>query len=318
MMAGEKAGRDDQAFEPRFARARCQCGGKRNEPKCGGGAVRDHVICSRQLASTLARDRRGEWPSHVAANPRAHGPSIAKLANRHGCAIGGMHFESGPGQNPLAAKFQKANRGRHFMNMKHTFVCAAVLLAACTPPAPPASKVETPQPTEEMSATFANCQWGEVKGPGLSIWSYACPNDRLVADAALPGFQRERRDENGQTFRHPVIRIFTKPPGEQISAVQDAVRAASPGGETCEITPGSHGDFTLFPTGEAFTAYQQFVEGKADGPSMPCGPLGPSEAGGGYIFRALQGADDRVAAIDFGTEIAIFDADTLKAAPAAP
>lgn len=206
------------------------------------------------------------------------------------------------------------------MHTKHFFLCASALLAACTPPsptAPPAPQVEAPQPSEEMRATFANCQWGEVTGPGLSIWSFACPNDRLVADAALPGFARERRDEAGIVSSYPVIRIFTKPAGESVMAVQDAVRAASPGGETCEITPGSHGDFTLFPTGELFTAYQQFVEGKADGPSMPCGPLGPSEAGGGYIFRALQGADDRVAAIDFGTEITIFDADTLRAAPSA-
>lgn len=212
------------------------------------------------------------------------------------------------------------------MHMKHTLICAAALLTACTPPAPKGEgdkkasaepALTMPQPSEEMAATFAACQWGELTSAGLSIWSYACANDRLVADAALPGFYRETRDENGQTFRHPVIRIFTKPPEALLDAVQEQVRAASPGSETCTIEPGAHGDHVLMPNGAAAKAYQQFIEGKAEGPSMPCGPLGPREAGGA-VFRLIEGAPDKVVMIDFPSEIAIFDADTLKAAPAAP
>ncbi len=190
----------------------------------------------------------------------------------------------------------------------HHLICAAALLTACTPPAPIA---EAPAPSESMQEMYADCDWGEVRGAGLSIWSYACANQRLVADAALPGFQREQRDEAGQVSLTPVIQIFTKPADAQIDAVIDAVRAASPGADTCVIEPGSHGDYVLMPTGEAFEAHQRFIRGESDGPSMPCGRLGPREAGG-HTFRLVEGAPDKVVLIDWGTEVPIFDPDTLR------
>lgn len=191
---------------------------------------------------------------------------------------------------------------------------AAALLSACAQPATKAPATEAPQPSEAAMEAFPGCDWGEVRGAGLSIWSYACANDRLVADDALPGFQRELRDASGQVTRYPAIRIFAKPADAPIDAVTAAVRAASPGAETCVIEAGAHGDYVLMPTGAAFEAHQKFIRGEADGPSLPCGVLGPREAGG-HTFRLVEGAPDKVAAIDRGSDVPIFDADTLRAAP---
>lgn len=194
-------------------------------------------------------------------------------------------------------------------------VCLAAVLSACSPPAPPAAppaaSPEAPVPGEAQAEAFPNCQWGEVTGAGVSIWSFACPGDRLIADDSLPGFQRETRDEAGAVVRVPVIRFFSKPADAPIDAVLADVRAASPGSETCVLEPGSHGDFVLMPTGAAFEAHQRFIRGEADGPSMPCGPLGPREAGG-HTFRLLKDAPDRVVMINWPSDVPIFDPDTLR------
>jgi hypothetical protein len=192
-------------------------------------------------------------------------------------------------------------------------LCAAALLAGCAPP-PPAPAAETPQPRESIQETYgAKCEWGEVTAAGISIWSYACPNDRLVADEALPGFQRETRDASGQVMRGLAVRFFTRAPDAPIESVLGAVRAASPGAETCEITAGSHGDYVLMPTGDAAAAYQRYVEGKGgDGePVIPCGSLGPTEAGG-TTFRLIDGAPNKVAMIAWPSDVPIFDPDTLR------
>jgi hypothetical protein len=203
-------------------------------------------------------------------------------------------------------------------------VCSAALLIACTPPAPAkpaevtapvAVAAEIPQPSESRAEAFPDCTWGPVTAGGLSIWSYACPTVRIIADDALPGFQRETTDPDGKVSLYPVIQIFTKPADAPIDAIIDRVRTASPGSETCNIEPGSHDDFVLMPTGEAALAYAQFIEGKADGPSLPCGPYGPSEAGG-RTFRLVDGAPDKVVMIDWGTEIQVFEPDTLAVASA--
>jgi hypothetical protein len=46
---------------------------------------------------------------------------------------------------------------------------------------------------------------------------------------------------------------------------------------------------------------------------MPCGPLGPSEAGA-HAFRIIEGAPGKVVVIDWGTNVPIFDPDTLRVA----
>jgi hypothetical protein len=205
---------------------------------------------------------------------------------------------------------------------------AAILLAACTAEQPvepvaeapaPAEVTEAPAPQaplpresiEEMYA--ATCTWGEVVSSGMSIWSYSCPNVRLVADEALPGFQRETTAEDGTVTRWPVIQFYSKATDAPIGAVIEAVRAASPGAEACEIEAGANGDFVLMPTGEALAAYSKFLSGEAEGPSLPCGPLGPSEAGA-RTFRIPADRPDMVVMIDWGTEPPIFDPDTLSAA----
>lgn len=195
------------------------------------------------------------------------------------------------------------------MNARY-LLAVALLLAACKPaPAPPAA--EAPLPGELAEEAYPNCTWGEVTGAGMSIWSYTCPDQRLVADEALPGFQREVTDSAGQVVRTLAIRFFAKAPDAPIDAVLEAVRAASPGAEACVIEPGVEGDFQLLPTGAAWEAYQRFVRGEADGVSQPCGPLGPSEAGG-YSLRTLESAPDKVVLINWGTDTPIFDPDTLR------
>jgi hypothetical protein len=112
--------------------------------------------------------------------------------------------------------------------------------------------------------------------------------------------------------RWPAIQFFLKAPEAEIGSVIDVVRLASPGSDTCEIEPGSHDDFVLMPTGDAAVAYSKFLSGEATEPSMPCGPLGPSEAGG-RTFRVLADAPDKVIMIDWGTEPPVFDPDTMSA-----
>lgn len=211
------------------------------------------------------------------------------------------------------------------------FLIAAALLAACTPAAPEATETPAveapaeaeappdaqpeapPQPRESIAEMHgATCTWGEVVSAGVSIWSYACPTVRLVADEALPGFQRETTEADGSVSRAPVIQFFAKAPDAPIGAVIDAVRAASPGSESCEIEPGSHDDFVLMPTGDQALAYSKFLSGEAEEPSMPCGSLGPSE-GGSRTFRLLADAPDKVIMIDWGTEPPVYDPDTLSA-----
>jgi hypothetical protein len=205
---------------------------------------------------------------------------------------------------------------------------AAILLSACAAEQPvepvaeataPAEVAEAPAPEapapresiEEMYA--ATCTWGEVTSAGVSIWSYTCPNARLVADEALPGFQLEETAEDGAVSTKPVIQFFAKAADAPIGSVIDAVRFASPGSESCEIEPGSHDDHVLMPTGDAAIAYSKFLAGEAEEPSLPCGPLGPSEAGS-RTFRMLPDAQDKVIMIDWGTEPPVFDPDTMSTA----
>lgn len=189
-------------------------------------------------------------------------------------------------------------------------VFAATLLAACAR----SPEAAAPQPSAALAAMFPDCQWGEVRAAGVSVWSFACANDRLIADEALPGFVRERTAPDGEVRRDPAIQFFAKDPAAPLDSVIDAVRAASPGAETCALEAGADGVFQLVPTGEAASAYQAFVEGRAEGPSLPCGPLGPSEAGQ-RTFQQVEGAPDKVAMIDWGSDPAIFDAGTLRASP---
>ena len=205
---------------------------------------------------------------------------------------------------------------------------AAILLAACSKAAPVSEAPTMAEPTPVVASTedaaplpresiaemyAATCTWGEVTSAGVSIWNYTCPDRRLVADEALPGFQLEETAADGAVSTRPVIQFFAKAADAPIGSVIDAVRLASPGSESCEIEPGSHGDHVLMPTGDAAIAYSKFLAGEAEEPSLPCGPLGPSEAGS-RTFRMLPDAPDKVIMIDWGTEPPVFDPDTMRAA----
>lgn len=208
-------------------------------------------------------------------------------------------------------------------------VLVAGLLAACGPGDTRKFELTTsPEPGAELQRTFSGCAWGEAKGAhGLSIWSFACGpqfgNVRLVADDALPGFVLEATGPEGMD-RRPAIRIFPKPAVEPIDAILPAVRAAStgPATATCvfEPAPGvdhvGGGDFVLAPTGDAKAAYDAAISSDQM-PEPPCGALGVSGVGD-RVFRVLAGDSESVAWIDFGSEIQIFDATTLKRGQAAP
>lgn len=192
-------------------------------------------------------------------------------------------------------------------------------LASCGPPQPPTAA--EPTPDAARGETFSNCSWGEVRSAGVSVWSFACPRDRLVADPALPGFVREVDAPEG-TMRTPVIVLFAKAETDPLNAVLPAVRAASPGSATAtcqfEEMPDMAGHYQFMPTGDARAAYDALIasSGGAAEPAepdyMPCGQWGPSE-NGQRVFTIVSGVEDRVAAIDLGSEITIFDPSTLRA-----
>jgi hypothetical protein len=200
--------------------------------------------------------------------------------------------------------------------------CAAALavaLSACTPASRPvatataiAVAVAAPVPSEAMEMQWKDCTWGEVRASGVSLWAYACANDRMVGDETVPGFVRETG-----TNRATSIRFFTKAADAPIEAALPAIRAASPGGEACvlDFVAGRELRYQLVPTGAAAAAYEAFTSGRnPNGPSMPCGPLGPSE-GGMRVIEVVEGDPTKVAVIDTGSDMPLFDLDTLRAAP---
>ncbi|WP_029415312.1 hypothetical protein [Brevundimonas bacteroides] len=216
--------------------------------------------------------------------------------------------------------------------MKFVVVAAvsAFALAACQQPAEPADApaatgAADPQPSEMMQQTFSSCEWGKVEGSGLAVWSFACPaefgNVRLVADPALPGFSLEGT-QDGVTSRSPAIVVFEKATGDDVSAIIEQVRAKSPGPDTAtcaleqiegeSMLPNA---WTFVPTGEAKARWEAAVGGDelGDAPEQgPCGPLGPQIVGD-RAFVVVPGDPTKVAFIEFGSEIQIFDPATLRA-----
>jgi len=205
---------------------------------------------------------------------------------------------------------------------------AALGISACQPEAsvPAVARgATTVPPPETMQASFPTCDWGEVTGSRLSVWSYACGpdsgNTRLVADDSLPGFAIEGTHD-GQTSRRPAIVIFKKAAEAPIGSIVEAVRAKSPGPNSAACTlqpvtvqgtaPGSSG---FEPTGAAKTQWDGFASGEADAAPVepPCGDMGPQMAGD-RSFRVVEGDPTTVVFIDYGSEIQIFDPSTIKPA----
>jgi len=201
--------------------------------------------------------------------------------------------------------------------------CDRATTAQASPPqAAPAQATADPQPSDTMKQTFADCTWGKVEGATLSIWSFACPqsgNARLVADDSLPGFVMEGTYE-GVTSRRPVIIAFKKAADAPISAVLADVRARSPGPHSaeCVLTQVDYegapeGVFGFEPVGAAKTAWDAFASGDGDAAPVdaPCGELGP-QMSGDHTFKVLETDPTTVVYIDYGSEIQMFDADTLQ------
>ena len=208
--------------------------------------------------------------------------------------------------------------------MTRFVLSGAVLLAvaACTPKAAEKTEASAPAlagPSEVMKATFQDCTWGEQTVAGLTISTFACPRQRLVADDALPGFLMEITDGEGKVAHYTSIQVFAKAPDAPVDAVLPAVRAASPGPYTaaCVLTPNANDTsgktFLFTPTGAGLAAHAAFLAGKSEQNSMPCGEMGPSEAGE-RVFQIIDGAPDKVVYVNFGSEIQIFDANTLHVA----
>jgi hypothetical protein len=198
---------------------------------------------------------------------------------------------------------------------------AAALLAGCSPgDTRKIESVEThaAEPTQAMRETFASCTWGEVKGAVASVWAYACGpgygDVRLAPDDALPGFVIESTDAAAPA-RSVAIRFFDKPADAPLESILPAVRAASPGAGTaaCVLAArnaedGAPASYVFTPEGAAKAAYDAALAGD-EVPEPPCGDLGVSHVGD-RSFRVLS--PDKVAFIEFGSEIQIFDASTLK------
>jgi hypothetical protein len=204
-------------------------------------------------------------------------------------------------------------------------IAAAAAAIACLAPAVTFAQGKAPAPPAGLLDTFPGCQWGEVKGTTLSIWSLSCGpqsgNAHLTADDQLPGFVLETSGADG-TSRKIVIRAFTKPATAPIASVLPAIHAASPGADTdtCALVRFNDDDakrfargaqtFTFAPTGAAKTAWDKAEKEGGDAPA-PCGDLGI------YFDRAplfwmLRGDPTMVIAADMGSEIQIFDPATLR------
>ncbi len=200
-----------------------------------------------------------------------------------------------------------------------------LLLAGCGPHAQPAaSRADTsspaaadPRPSQIARDTFKGCTWEKVTGAYTSIWSFNCGagfgNEHLVADNAIDGFDIT----GGGDKPRMVIRAFVRPMGASIDAVLPAVRDASPGKDTatCAFVPAPAFDawagklYVLAPTGAAKAAYDKANAVEPQAP--PCGDLGIAPDGDRF-FMAMADDPARVVFVDMGSEIQIFDPNTLQ------
>lgn len=194
-------------------------------------------------------------------------------------------------------------------------IAIAAALSAC-------GKSEPPGPVSALSKApeFAKCEWRTTKGASFSIQAFACGpdmrNQHIVADDNLPGFVLVSDGDGGPT-RSTAIRLFGKPPTSPIAFVLNSVRAVSPGPltRTCAFEPAPKVDpakkrFVLTPVGEAKAQWEKDIAGNAPSMAEPCGPLGVGIAGDRYFFEA-PGHPETVVFADMGSEIQIFDPETL-------
>ena len=206
---------------------------------------------------------------------------------------------------------------------KFVTVLFALSLTACGPRTVPHTAeskpvVADPKPIQTAIDTFKGCTWEKVTGAHLSIWSFQCGDalgdQRLVANDKLGGFDLTSKGSDS----YNVIRTFAIPAGAGIDAAMPAIRAASPGKDTatCALVPGPAFDawagklYDLEPTGAAKAAYDKANAVEPQEP--PCGDLGIGPDGDRF-FTILPSDPTRVIYVNMGSEIQIFDPNTLKA-----
>jgi hypothetical protein len=210
-------------------------------------------------------------------------------------------------------------RGKSMRRIHLCAVLTLLVLNACMPKpaAPPAPE---PAPVAVAKDTFKTCTWEKVSGAHIAIWSFRCGADmggaHLIRDDAVGGF-----DLAGGPDEQPrmVIRTFAKPASAPVEAALAAIRAASPGPDTatCALVPFKGFEdvwkaplYDLEPTGAAKAAYD--AANATEPQPNPCGDLGIGPAGDRF-FTILPGDPSRVVYVDMGSEIQVFDPNTLKA-----
>jgi hypothetical protein len=170
-------------------------------------------------------------------------------------------------------------------------------------------------PPSSLAQPEMACPWQEIRGAGLSIQGYQCPQSEIVGDESLPGLV-VRYEYEGKQVSAPLIQIFEIKEGASIDSINQAVRAASPAQDNhlCALhpSPSNDGTYEFLPTGDLKQAYEQ-PTALEDGLAEPCGPMGPSEAGGRYFFR-LKGSNTKIIVAFMPSDLPSFDIKSLKAA----
>jgi hypothetical protein len=170
-------------------------------------------------------------------------------------------------------------------------------------------------PPASLAQPESPCPWQEIRGSGLSIQGYQCPQSLIVGDKDLPGLV-QRYEYEGNLVSAPLIQIFEINKDAPIESINEAVRAASPAQDNhlCSLqpSPNNEGNYEFLPTGSLKHAYEK-PTALEDGLAEPCGPLGPSEVGGRFFFK-LKGSNTKVVVAFMPSDMPSFDIKSLKAA----
>ncbi len=199
---------------------------------------------------------------------------------------------------------------------------AVLAMTGCSP-----KPAAAPAPTQAAADTFKGCAWKEVSGRTLSIWAFACGADsnglHLLADDSLPGFALVSNGSGNDSGSYtPVIRTFPKDTGAPIEAVLPQVRKLTPGPQTatCAFEPAQdplNPDYSkrklyeLAPVGAAKTTWDETVKTGNGDATPPCGAMGVA-MDGDRVFEVMPDDPTHVVYIDYGSEIQVFDTNTLK------
>jgi hypothetical protein len=181
-----------------------------------------------------------------------------------------------------------------------------------------ASHAEPPAPTTEI---LPGCTaWTKVTGAGLSIWAQTCAGRRLTADANGKALVIETLDGAGAVIdRGAVIEVFDAPAGGAAGLAAMLMAAGgAPAGAACalEASPNVLADrpgvtrYILAPTGAAKTTWERLSGGPNPPEDPPCGRYGVGFVGD-RIIQIEAAHPDKAVFVELGSEIQMFDANTL-------